>query len=513
MKLKHTLLLWFLFPALCSAQLLFLPYNRDHYYKLESELNRSAENFHSSIKPYSVPELKEALKSESVTDHSEFRRAIESPEKSKSFLFAPIAELSAGYETKRSETFLRTIAGLKGSFSYKDKFSAEALYYLGASNLPSYQDSVSVSKLIVPTENRSYSGILDQNWSVFSFNLNFKPSKYFTLQAGQGKFFLGEGYRSLMLSDYAPVYPYFAIHTNVWKFKYMNIYALMDDMQITSRGTYRSGKKFTAMHYLSWNIHKNINLSFFEAEIYQTRDTAAFLGIEPNYLNPVIFYRPVEYSMGSADNALLGGNLKFRLFKHHNIYAQVVLDEFLLSEIKERRGWWGNKFAWQLGYRYFDVFGINGLTAQAEYNYIRPFTYSHGSVAQNYGHRQHSLAHPLGSNLTEVNGSLAYRKKRWLVETRTVMIDYGRSPAGKNLGEDIYRSYTTHGNDFGHFTGQGIASTLLYNQTKIAYLLGNRRIQAEAGVEYRRENSTTSTSTMMVFGGLRTAIFNNYRDF
>ena len=59
-------------------------------------------------------------------------------------------------------------------------------------------------------------------------------------------------------------------------------------------------------------------------------------GFDPNYANPFIFYRPVEFSVGSSDNALVGANIKITPFKNHIFYTQFIFDEFLLSEIKSR---------------------------------------------------------------------------------------------------------------------------------------------------------------------------------
>lgn len=500
MRTARLSLLFCLLPVVSFCQLLLHPFNREEYYKLESGLNKSDEAFHTSIKPYIQLEVRETLKD----------TASRPPDK---FVLTPLAELSGGYELKNSDAFLRTVIGAEGKFTFKNKIGGQLYFYQGSTLSPSYQTSFINQTGVVPNEGRAYGGMLDHNWNVFSFNISYKPSKYFMLQAGQGKYFLGEGYRSLLLSDFAPVYPYFSIQTNIWKFKYLNLYTLMDDLQMGSFGQLKTAKKFTMMHYLSWNIHRNFNISFFEAEIYQTRDTAAFLGLEPNYLNPVIFYRPVEYSMGSADNALLGGSMKFRFFRSHNLYFQLLLDEFLLSEIRARRGWWANKYAIQLGYKYFDAFKIDGLTLQAEYNYVRPFTYSHSNVSQNFGHRQHSLAHPFGANFTEALGIISYRTKNWLVESKTVTVAYGADESGKNFGQNIYRSYTTREKDFGNFTGQGLGSTLIYNQTKVGYIFPKLHAIAEIGIENRTTSGAAPGGTTMVFGGIRSLLFNSYRDY
>ncbi len=73
----------------------------------------------------------------------------------------------------------------------------------------------------------------------------------------------------------------------------------------------------------------------FEAIIFENRDTLGRkFTYDVNYLNPVIFYRPVEYSIGSGDNVLMGLNFKYKIFNNHLLYGQFVIDEFLLKEIR-----------------------------------------------------------------------------------------------------------------------------------------------------------------------------------
>ena len=46
--------------------------------------------------------------------------------------------------------------------------------------------------------------------AIASGYVSFSPVKDANLQFGHGRHFFGNGYRSLLLSDYAPDYPYFS---------------------------------------------------------------------------------------------------------------------------------------------------------------------------------------------------------------------------------------------------------------------------------------------------------------
>ena len=166
-------------------------------------------------------------------------------------------------------------------------------------------------------------------------------SNRFQFSFGNTQTFLGDGYRSLMLSEYSNNFLNFKLKAKVWEFKYLFMVSQLRDFSDRSQTNYWDLEdKYTATHYMSWNITGKINLSFFESIVWRGQDTLLARGIEPNYLNPVIFFRPVEYSLGSTDNSILGLNFSWELEDGIKLYHQLVLDEFLLCEIRARNGWW-----------------------------------------------------------------------------------------------------------------------------------------------------------------------------
>lgn len=270
--------------------------------------------------------------------------------------------------------------------------------------------------------------------------------------------------------------------------------------------------KFATLHYLSWNVCKRLNVGFFESIIWQGADSNRSRSYDVNYLNPVIFFRPVEYSLGSSDNAFIGFSFKIKAFKKQQLYGQIILDEFLLKEVKARTGWWANKQGVQLGFRSFDLFRIKNLELQTECNYVRPYTYSHGSTQQNYGHLNHPLAHPLGANFMEGVTMINYRYKKWGVDLKGVYALYGADSAGKNMGQNIFESYASRPRDYGNFTTQGIKNTLTFVDLKIRYLLGLGWL--EAGVTSRLQSSVLREQNNLYFYfSLKAPLWNEYRDF
>ena len=85
----------------------------------------------------------------------------------------------------------------------------------------------------MPTYGQAYGN----NKSGYSFidytgYVSYSPNnnKIFNFQVGRDKHFIGDGYRSLLLSDNAPAYPFFKINTNIWRLQYNVWYTWMNDV-------------------------------------------------------------------------------------------------------------------------------------------------------------------------------------------------------------------------------------------------------------------------------------------
>ncbi len=83
------------------------------------------------------------------------------------------------------------------------------------------------------------------------------------------------------------------------------------------------------------------------------------------------------------------------------------------SRVFDGTGYWGNKFAFQLGAKYYNAFKVDGLMLQGEFNWVRPYTFSHGEIELNSGHFNQSITHLWGGNFYEVIGIARYKKDRW----------------------------------------------------------------------------------------------------
>lgn len=295
-----------------------------------------------------------------------------------------------------------------------------------------------------------------------SFNLY---KKNIQVQVGQDRLFLGNGYRSLLLSDYSSPFPFARITTRIWKLNYTMLFAQMM-YNTSSTPNVRFPKKNLALHHLSMNIGKRLNIGLFEAVMSGGN-------LDLGYFNPVIFYKAIVNQAGSADKAIVGFDGKYNVNRSVSLYGQVLINEFVLSEILKGRGWWGNKQAVQAGVKYINAFGVSNLDLQAEANIIRPFVYSAiDSSAASYTNTNMSLGHPLGANLMEYIFIARYQPSPKLSLTGKVFyIRQGLNKVGENWGANPLISYTSRVQEFGNSIGQGDLNKTSFLDLTATYML------------------------------------------
>ena len=297
----------------------------------------------------------------------------------------------------------------------------------------------------------------------------FGVTKYIDVAFGYDKNFIGNGYRSLFLSDFSNNNLFLKLNTRIWRFNYQNLFMELNATE--PRGPDRLlKKKYAAMHHLDLEVTKSVNIGLFEGIIFGRPDHFEF-----GYLNPIIFYRSIEQQNGSFDNAVVGidakGNIKHTL----QLYGQVLLDEFVLKEVKKNDGSWVNKWGIQAGAKYIDALGIKNLDLQVEGNIVRPFTYSHGDSVANYTHYNQPLAHPLGANFHEFIGIARYQPApKWMLTGKLFFWDQGLdSSANESWGGNIFLPNTMPPRlyDYGYHIGDGVGATGSIASLAISYEL------------------------------------------
>ena len=513
-----------LFTSVSAQNRMYLPFQRQVTYPLQNSLDTLGSSFHPDVFPYRAKEV-DSAKWFTEVYHGDFASDkfllnLKLNKKSEKFPIklsaSPIGEILAGFESGLdAKTFYQTGIGLNFSAMIGDVFDVNINIMGSNSSFPSFVESYIFNNKVVPGQGWGYKSDMGYYYNNSNGYVSYSPGKYFNFTVGRGKNKLGDGYRSLLLSDIGNNMNYFRIVTNIWKFKYVNLYTQMDDVyQIPGAPDIRN-KKYGSSHYLSINIKRRWSVGLFESIQWASQDSVVDRGFDPYYLNPIIFMRPVEFSMGSGDNALMGLNLSFKASNQVKIYGQLVLDEFKLSEIKANTGWWANKYGTQIGVKYYNAFNVDRLSFQAEYNRVRPFTYSHSSSSQAYGHLNQPLAHPSGANFNEGVFIANYYVDKFYLELKSTFMVQGIDSDTISYGGDIFKSYNQRVSDYGNEVGQGTKRTLSTFNLKASYLLSAKaNIRVEMNLSGFNETiGSVNTNIFWARLGIRTGIFNEDWDF
>ncbi|UYQ92418.1 hypothetical protein MKQ68_20245 [Chitinophaga horti] len=402
------------------------------------------------------------------------------------------------------------------------KFYFESSFYENQAKMPAYIDSFWLKHRVIPGQGEPKGG--DGKYYDYAYVnalMQYSPSRHLDLTLGYGTNFIGDGYRSMILSDINFSYPYLKVTANLGNVQYTSMWAqFMDLKSLTFGQAYEDIgylKKWGVFHYLDWNVNKRLSIGLFDAVIWPDADSAGRKrGFDWSYINPVIFLRPAEHSVGSSDNAMMGMTAKYKLWPKVTAYGQVVLDEFRIKEMFNGEGWWGNKWATQLGLKAFDLFKVDGLDLQGEFNAARPYTYSFRNTQGNYAHYNQSLAHPLGANFNEFIGIASYGHKRWFARAQVNYSNYGLDRNNDvSYGQDIFKSYELRLSEYGNTIGQGLKTDLIYATGSLAYVLNPKyNLRLEASLTHRQETNSLFINKELIFQfGLRTTFRQFYYDF
>jgi hypothetical protein len=321
----------------------------------------------------------------------------------------------------------------------------------------------------------------------FTFNV----TRYIDVAFGYDRNFIGNGHRSLLLSDFGTNNLFLKLNTRIWRINYQNIFMELHS-SIPPAATQLVPKKYAVMHHLDIGVTKWLNFGLFEGVTFGRKNRFDF-----GYLNPIIFYRSIEQQNGSFDNSIIGLDVKANLPKRFQVYGQLMLDEFLLSEVKKNRGWWANKWGIQLGAKYIDAFNVSNLDLHIEHNRVRPFTYSHYDSVANYTHYNQPLAHPLMAGFSETIGMARYQPApKWLLVGKLIYWKQGRDSSSRSFGSNIFLPNVApyRQGDYGYNIGSGWATNVVYGSFLVSYEL-RENFFIDLTATLRRQETTTAPIT------------------
>ena len=438
MKFKLSLILSISISALLKSQYIIYPYYYHNNLQFEYQIHLDSLS-HNSIRPYMLKLNAKQPWNIPITKLNDSSNILT--------VFFPVVCTTIN-TNKEANTYFSFFSAFIPNKHLSIQLIPEFSYFANNDKLNQHFDSIGlIPSLGIPDYKKN------NTFLKFSFrnNIHWQTFPFLWFDAGYGKHFIGDGYRSLFLSDNASSFPYIKGTAKKWNVQYIVLYSFFYEPKWNNFNNSYTRKNST-LHYLSWNIKNRLTIHGFETVIWQVHDSIGNRHFDINYVNPIIFFRPVEFSLGSPDNVLMGAGFRWQLYKQNYFYLQFLLDEFKLSEWKKKKHWWGNKYALQAGFKSFLPWSQNRLLfLRTEFNMVRPFTYAHDSYLRAWGHMHQPLAHPMGANFIEWLGHFSLVNHRWMYVLYTQYARQGHDSYNFNTGNNIYRSYNDHRQDYGNY--------------------------------------------------------------
>jgi len=425
--------------------------------------------------------------------------------------FLPDLQVGRDFSDKIN-TFLNTrgyqIGGTVGS-----KFYFYSSGYEDQGRFPTYYANYVKQTHFIPGEaydRDNYNIQSTDDWSYVTAVVSYTPIKQLNITLGEDKTFIGDGYRSILLSDFAANYPMLRLTANLGSVQYMIMVANMEDILAQKYDTFGNNRrKWAAFHYLDWNVTNRLSLGFFNAVIAaDANDQGETHGFDINYFNPIVYSSGLGPQTPYRDHVLAGFTGKYKILDKTAVYAQFLLDNYDQNVGPK------NTTGYQLGIRGADLFKVTNLNYLLEYNTVSPYAYSSPQAITNYTDYGQSLGDPLGANFKEALGIIDYSLGKFDIQGEAEYATFGLDPAaGPSYGNNLLLPYpTTIPSDY---TGQGIHTKLYYGEGTLSYLINPKfNLRIEGGALLRDEtNALGSKKTVMLTFGLRSTFRDLYHDF
>ena len=524
MKNIQSIILLFLliFTLNISAQNQYLPLGNSYNQQISSQINKSDVSVNTGFKPLLKSDINKVFAIDSVIynykqkdeffkKHKEnwfwkallFDDFVSVEKKGFNLYVNPLLYLELGKINETGESYYINTRAIEIKGDIGKKLSFYSSFRENQAKFRPYIYDWSWSRLVVPGQGamkKNYKDIDKYDFSSASSYLSYTPVSWLNIQFGQGKNSIGEGHRSLLLSDNSSNYPFAKFSFTYKSFKYVTLFTEFRDFETAYY--YYHFKKHGAFNYLSYNYKNRFEIGVFEGTIYQTTDTTAgyYYKFKADYFIPVLGVRTAVNGFSANHNVLAGINAKLKITDYIQAYGQIAIDEPS-----------SKKFAYQGGLKVFDVLheklkGHN-LYFQVEYNLAKPRTYSHADLKyQTWTHYKQELAHPAGSDFKEIFINTNYKFKSFVLDYKYSNLVLNN----KSSFSDIY----VLDNSTIFIVPSPI--TVTHSTLTAAYIINPRtNMQIYAGFDFRTTEPTKfpAYKSSYIMFGIRTGLSNFYYDF
>ncbi len=345
----------------------------------------------------------------------------------------PLVNFSAGHsDLKKKSLFINTRGiGVKGSISENIVFNTS--FYETQLSTPIWIDNYYKKTNVLPGKTlpkpfKEGSYDVGAVYGTVAFLKNIKNWKLL-FQIGYDEFFIGNGYRSLLLSDHS--LPYFHGHLQV-NYKNITFHHITASLQNPnfknflhlenpiSKKPYE--KKTLTIHYINWQPISGFSIGFFENTIFKIPTESRNHHFSMTYINPIPFVHPLMYGLNEEQNVAVGLDANYNINRHFSIYSQLLFDDLKKDYT-----------AFQVSTKYTS----SHIKCRLEYNQIGKYTYDFHDMRQSSTHYNGYLAHPLGNNCNEWVMQAGYKINRLEIEGKVNLIS-SKNTDNKKINRNFY---------------------------------------------------------------------------
>lgn len=322
-------------------------------------------------------------------------------------------------------------------------------------------------------------------------HLSYLPHKNLRISAGNNQQFIGDGHRSILLSDNSVGSPYFKIDWSIHhKFKITYLRARMLNLlrrsASSSAEVYYESKGY-AVNYFSYLPTDKISISLFEGSIWNRGDSLTSKFSNPLIYNPIPILSSLILDGQNEVSTILGLNASTTIGLKNRVYSQVAIHDMN-----------ANLIATQIGYRGYDFFGLDDFLLHVEWNHLPYGFYNNINPRMNYVNYNLPLGHVKGDGFDEILVRINYMYKRFYLEQSSSI--YFLNEFNETSLLPITQELATS------------SGTIVNSRTELGYRFNKKmNLTIYGALQYRSERIYTDNA--LVYLGLRTAIINHYNDF
>jgi hypothetical protein len=427
----------------------------------------------------------------------------------------PAINLSGLKNTTGNKDLLYTnTRAVRAHANFMDRVYVTTMFYENQKFFPDYLNQFYKNYRVIPGYGWAKSfkqGGRDYYWA--SGQLAYRPDENNTLVAGHGKQFVGNGYRSMLLSDVPYQFPHIQYMYKDKNLQYSKTVALLKS-RLDIENPVRPGEEKTGVfHYVAAGIGNHLELGLFEGTIVNNPDSSGNYSFYAGYVNPMPLLNSLLPFNNMETHSLVGLNVHYKPTHAFSLYGQLALDQ----PFKKSNGIpQSDKWSGQLGIKLFEPFQINNLIINSEFNLAAPSSYGDMDPKLSYTHYHQPLAHVQGGNFAELVNILHYRKNRFSIQAEMLWSQYGNTSVNIHSGKHIQLSdeYFTQQNESSQFLQGDIARLRLF-EVQLGWLINPAYdMKLFAGYRLREETiQETSTSNAFISFGIKTSLLNTYYDF